>query len=328
MSSLDRRLICATCSPALPIIQSIASASFCLGTGSQAVRPSLPPLNRASHRANTVVAPRFLIAKAQTYQSATTTWQAWMVGRLPVMGVPTAIQYRPRAASLYVFAALRVAQGTFMCVGFMAAIAYISRRSGARARGSGHRSPSGACSRHHVRLCHRQRSLPTCWAVCSPERRHSIPVAGFDTCDSESGQDLARHAGGVTAHMLAREAPWMSARVQVFGCRDDETIPTLGRPASEKRQCTKSWGCGTDRAAGAMGIWRWRECWEDNPNPSMRWLGSKPLAWVGGTSGRICTLLDRICGAITGNLADRRERGCSRARAGHYGAFRWGVDQR
>jgi hypothetical protein len=32
----------------------------------------------------------------------------------------------------------------------------------------------------------------------------------------------------------------MSLVVQVFGCRHAETIPTLRRPASEKRQGTKS----------------------------------------------------------------------------------------
>ena len=31
-----------------------------------------------------------------------------------------------------------------------------------------------------------------------------------------------------------------SAYVQVFGCRDAEILPSLGQPASEKRQGTKS----------------------------------------------------------------------------------------
>jgi hypothetical protein len=30
--------------------------------------------------------------------------------------------------------------------------------------------------------------------------------------------------------------------VQVFGCRDAEILPSLGQPASEKRQGTKSRG--------------------------------------------------------------------------------------
>jgi hypothetical protein len=45
-----------------------------------------------------------------------------------------------------------------------------------------------------------------------------------------------------------------SVSVQVFGCRDAETILTLGQPASEKRQGTKSRDVGADGAAGAMGI--------------------------------------------------------------------------
>jgi hypothetical protein len=49
--------------------------------------------------------------------------------------------------------------------------------------------------------------------------------------------------------------------VQVFGCWRHEIIHTLGQPASEKRQGTKSREWGTDGAAGAMGIWRRRECW-------------------------------------------------------------------
>ena len=46
----------------------------------------------------------------------------------------------------------------------------------------------------------------------------------------------------------------MTACVQVFGRRHDEAIHALRRPASEKRQCTKSRECGT-RQCG--------ECYED-----------------------------------------------------------------
>jgi hypothetical protein len=49
----------------------------------------------------------------------------------------------------------------------------------------------------------------------------------------------------------------VSATVQVFGRRDEETIHALWRPASKKRQGTKSrevCGCGAAGAAGAMGI--------------------------------------------------------------------------
>jgi hypothetical protein len=42
--------------------------------------------------------------------------------------------------------------------------------------------------------------------------------------------------------------------VQVFGCRHDDAIHALRRPASEKRQGTKSREVGTGGAAGAMEI--------------------------------------------------------------------------
>ena len=45
----------------------------------------------------------------------------------------------------------------------------------------------------------------------------------------------------------------MSAVVQVFGCRDAETILTLGAPASEKRQGTKSREVGHRRCRGRYG---------------------------------------------------------------------------
>ena len=45
-----------------------------------------------------------------------------------------------------------------------------------------------------------------------------------------------------------------SAFVQVFGRRDDEAIHAELRPASEKRQGTKSREVGSGGAAGAMGI--------------------------------------------------------------------------
>src|SRR5258708_9478057 len=56
----------------------------------------------------------------------------------------------------------------------------------------------------------------------------------------------------------------MSASVQVFGRRDDEAIHAHLRPASEKRQGTKSREVGSGGAAGAMGILpraRAREGW-------------------------------------------------------------------
>ena len=46
----------------------------------------------------------------------------------------------------------------------------------------------------------------------------------------------------------------MSLLVQVFGCRHDEAIHALRRPASEKRQGTKSGEAGTGGAAGVLEI--------------------------------------------------------------------------
>ena len=46
----------------------------------------------------------------------------------------------------------------------------------------------------------------------------------------------------------------MAACVQVFGRRDDEPIHALWRPASKKRQGTKSREVCGGGAAGAMGI--------------------------------------------------------------------------
>jgi hypothetical protein len=45
----------------------------------------------------------------------------------------------------------------------------------------------------------------------------------------------------------------MSAPVQVFGCRHDEAIYALRRPASEKRQGTKSREVGHRRCRGRYG---------------------------------------------------------------------------
>ena len=45
----------------------------------------------------------------------------------------------------------------------------------------------------------------------------------------------------------------MTAVVQVFGCRHDDAIHALRRPASEKRQGTKSREVCGGCAAGAIG---------------------------------------------------------------------------
>ena len=59
-----------------------------------------------------------------------------------------------------------------------------------------------------------------------------------------------------------RSIRMMSVLVQVFGRRHEEAIHALRRPASEKRQCTKSREVGHWLAASAMGIvcW-WRSRW-------------------------------------------------------------------
>src|ERR1700730_13991905 len=75
-----------------------------------------------------------------------------------------------------------------------------------------------------------------------------------------------------------------SVVVQVFGCRDAETIAALGEPASEKRQGKKSRGVGHRRCSGRYG-----------DLASARALGKLRRGW---RSDR--TLFDRICGAITG----------------------------
>jgi hypothetical protein len=52
----------------------------------------------------------------------------------------------------------------------------------------------------------------------------------FNEFDEQGGRSIKRLA--------------TSAYVQVFGCRDAEILPSLGQPASEKRQGTKSRGVG------------------------------------------------------------------------------------
>jgi hypothetical protein len=101
----------------------------------------------------------------------------------------------------------------------------------------------------------------------------------------------------------------MAGRVQVFGRRNIEAIPALGRPASEKRQGTKSRGVGHRQCSGRYGDfgsvgvlrkfsrgWRLERFGTD--------LGR--VCWGERTDGR---LLDRICGAITGQF-------CGPAQAG------------
>ena len=53
----------------------------------------------------------------------------------------------------------------------------------------------------------------------------------------------------------------MSAAVQFSDAGKRRTIHALERPASEKRQGTKSRGVGAPGECRAMGIWRQRERW-------------------------------------------------------------------
>jgi hypothetical protein len=55
-------------------------------------------------------------------------------------------------------------------------------------------------------------------------------------------------------HITAEYRRISSALVQVFGRRNDETDHALKRPATKKRQGTKSRAVGQCLAAGAMGI--------------------------------------------------------------------------
>src|SRR5450432_3400558 len=57
----------------------------------------------------------------------------------------------------------------------------------------------------------------------------------------------------VLRHRHCSRGSITSAVVQVFGCRHAETIPTLGQPASEKRQGTKSRGVGHRQCSGCYG---------------------------------------------------------------------------
>src|SRR5260221_12591877 len=51
-----------------------------------------------------------------------------------------------------------------------------------------------------------------------------------------------------------------SVPVQVFGCRHDEAIHELWRPAAEKRQATKSREGGDRRSRGPSAAAGWRFC--------------------------------------------------------------------
>src|SRR5258706_16236645 len=67
------------------------------------------------------------------------------------------------------------------------------------------------------------------------------------------GSRIAENLWNALAATLAVQCTFESAIVQVFGRRDAETIPTLGQPASEKRQGTKSRGVGHRQCSGCYG---------------------------------------------------------------------------
>src|SRR6266849_1522272 len=58
----------------------------------------------------------------------------------------------------------------------------------------------------------------------------------------------------VGTNATRRDVRYIAAIVQVFGCRHDEAIHALRRPASEKRQGTKSREVGHRRCRGRL--WR------------------------------------------------------------------------
>jgi hypothetical protein len=95
------------------------------------------------------------------------------------------------------------------------------------------------------------------------------------------------------------------------------------RPKSAKAR--NRGGVEADGAAGAMGIWRRRECWG-------RSAGNGDWTVVARTLGVRAGANERIAGCSTGfavrsraSFADRGKRGWCRARAGHNGICRCGV---
>src|SRR3977135_1958796 len=78
-----------------------------------------------------------------------------------------------------------------------------------------------------------------------PLSQRNTPQAVEDFCFCALAP--LRHADGPRLCLLL-------CFVQVFGCRHDEAIHALRRPASEKRQGTKSREVGHRRCCGAMEI--------------------------------------------------------------------------
>jgi len=112
----------------------------------------------------------------------------------------------------------------------------------------------------------------------------------------------------------------MAATVQVFGRRDAEAVEALGRPASEKRQGTKSRGVwGSDGAAGAMGIWPRRECRGGRSEAVDPIALRRSVGMRAGVSKRIAGCTGRFAVRRRADLSDRGKRGRCRPRAGRNG---------
>ncbi|MEH2472003.1 hypothetical protein V1281_006810 [Nitrobacteraceae bacterium AZCC 2161] len=88
--------------------------------------------------------------------------------------------------------------------------------------------------------------------------------------------------------------------VQVFGCRHAETIPTLGQPASEKRQGRKSRGVGQRGCSGRYGdlAAAWVLGALERGGRSDRFTLKRGRACRGEQADR--TLRQKICGATAG----------------------------
>jgi hypothetical protein len=89
-------------------------------------------------------------------------------------------------------------------------------------------------------------SLPKSYSPAKPQFRPADFISAHRPAVS-----LSRLSCSMTKRARRRQMP---AFVQVFGRRDDKTIHALRRPASKKRQGTKSRGVGHWLAASAMGI--------------------------------------------------------------------------
>ena len=95
------------------------------------------------------------------------------------------------------------------------------------------------------------------------------------------------------------------------------------RPKSAKAGNRGVWG--TNGAAGAMGIWRRRECWGSCVDAVDRIALARILGVRAGANERIARCSTGFAVRSRGNLADRSKRVWCRARAGQNGALRCGA---